>query len=96
MIVESKSKVVGYASYTYDFSTRDASGFLYLDCLYLTPGLRGSGIGKVLLHKLKQIARSNSCMNIQWQTPDFNERAIKFYNNMGAIGKEKIRFTLKT
>jgi hypothetical protein len=43
---------------------------------------------------LRDIAREKNCVNIQWQTPVFNKRAIKFYNRIGATGKDKVRFTL--
>jgi L-amino acid N-acyltransferase YncA len=96
LIVESNNEVVGYASYTYDFSTWDAAKFLYLDCLYLECDFRGYGIGEVIINKLKDIAAIKGCVNVQWQTPDFNERAIKFYNRIGAMGKDKVRFFLNT
>ena len=92
LIVESGNKAVGYATYTFDFSTWHAKSFLYMDCLYLEPDIRNFGIGELIIEKLKQIAVDNGCVNIQWQTPTFNERAIKFYNRIGADGKDKIRF----
>lgn len=94
MIVEVLGKIIGYASYTFDFSTWDAQKFIYLDCLYLEKDFRSYGIGKVLIEKIKEIGQINGCINMQWQTPDFNERAIKFYNRIGAVGKAKVRFTL--
>lgn len=94
LVVAAKETIVGYASYTFDFSTWDASTFLYLDCLFLEQETRGLGIGELLIEKLKEIGTKKNCVNIQWQTPQFNERAIKFYNRMGAKGKDKVRFTL--
>jgi hypothetical protein len=35
------------------------------------------------------------CNHIQWQTPDFNKRAIKFYERIGGISKSKERYFLK-
>jgi ribosomal protein S18 acetylase RimI-like enzyme len=93
-VIEVKGKLAGYFSYTFDFSTWDAQQFLYLDCLYLEPEVRGQKIGEAVFGKLTEIARANNCVNIQWQTPSFNERAIKFYNRMGGIGEDKVRFTL--
>ncbi|RFS15119.1 GNAT family N-acetyltransferase [Emticicia sp. C21] len=92
-VVESNQQLVGYASYTFDYSTWDVGTFLYLDCLYLEPGCRGLGIGEEIMQKLKVIAQQNNCVNIQWQTPDFNTRAIRFYERMGGVGKNKVRFT---
>jgi ribosomal protein S18 acetylase RimI-like enzyme len=45
-----------------------------------------------MMDKLKAIAKERNCVNVQWQTPIFNERAIKFYHRIGATGKEKLRF----
>lgn len=94
LVVAVKDTIVGYASYTFDYSTWDAANFLYMDCLFLEEEARSFGIGEILIHKLKEIGTQNNCVNLQWQTPQFNERAIKFYNRIGAKGKDKVRFTL--
>jgi hypothetical protein len=31
---------------------------------------------------------------VQWQTPAWNEGAIRFYDRIGAVSKEKLRFFL--
>lgn len=91
-VIESNSKLQGYFSYTFDYSTWDAQIFLYLDCLYLEPEFRGQRIGEVVFEKLKEIAKQNDCINIQWQTPVFNDRAIKFYTRIGGKREDKVRF----
>ncbi|MGB4776177.1 MAG: GNAT family N-acetyltransferase [Daejeonella sp.] len=95
-IIEVDQSVAGYFTYTFDFSTWDARQFLYLDCLYLEPACRSLGIGAKVFTELEKIAKENKCVNIQWQTPVFNERAIKFYHKIGGIGKDKVRFFLNT
>lgn len=94
LVVATNKTIVGYASYTFDYSTWDAADFLYMDCLFLEEEVRGFGIGEQLIDRLKQIAIEKGCASMQWQTPHFNERAIKFYNRIGGKGKEKVRFTL--
>lgn len=94
LVVATKETIVGYVSYTFDFSTWNASTFLYMDCLFLEEETRSLGIGEILIEKLKEIGAENNCVNIQWQTPEFNTRAIKFYNRIGAKGRDKVRFTL--
>jgi GNAT superfamily N-acetyltransferase len=91
-VIEVNEQIEGYFSYTFDFSTWDAQRFLYLDCLFLEPEIRGLGIGTSVFEYLKKIAKQQNCINIQWQTPIFNERAIKFYNRIGGIEKDKKRF----
>jgi GNAT superfamily N-acetyltransferase len=96
LVVEVDDKLVGYVSYTFDFSTWDASLFLYMDCLYMEPDYRNKGIGAVIFDKLKEAARERNCVNIQWQTPIFNKRAVNFYLRIGGLVKEKSRFILPT
>jgi ribosomal protein S18 acetylase RimI-like enzyme len=92
LVVECQSQLIGYYTYTFDFSTWDAKTFMYLDCLYLKPDFRGMKIGEKIFENLKEIATLNNCVNIQWQTPNFNQRAIKFYEKIGGTGKDKVRF----
>ncbi len=94
LVVEVQGEVIGYTTYTFDFSTWDAQRFIYLDCLYIEENYRSLGIGNVLMDKIQEIGKEHNCINMQWQTPEFNERAIKFYKRIGGIGKEKVRFTL--
>lgn len=94
LVVAANKTIVGYVSYTFDYSTWDAATFMYMDCLFLEEEARSFGIGEVLIEKLKQIGIEKDCINIQWQTPQFNERAIKFYHRIGGKGKDKVRFTL--
>jgi GNAT superfamily N-acetyltransferase len=93
-IVEVNGTIAGYCTFTRDFSTWDASTYIHMDCLYLRAAFRGKGVGKKVLTRLKEYAKAHKVDNIQWQTPSFNEKAIAFYHQMGAAGKEKIRYTL--
>ncbi|MBO9702528.1 MAG: GNAT family N-acetyltransferase [Sporocytophaga sp.] len=94
LVVEVDEKVVGYASYTFDYSTWSGASFLNLDCLYLDECYRGCGIGETMIMRIKEIAKVKGCCNIQWQTPVFNERAIKFYKRIGGQSRDKVRFTM--
>ena len=87
-------KIVGYASYMKQFSTWDANQYIYMDCLFLRSEARGMGIGEKLVDRIKTEGLSFACNAIQWQTPNFNTRAMKFYSRIGAISKSKERFSL--
>lgn len=93
-VIEIDNTVNGFCSFTYDYSTWDAAFFIYMDCLYIRSSFRGMGIGSVILGKLKLLAAEKQCVNVQWQTPDFNAPAIAFYKKNGALSKDKVRFTL--
>jgi hypothetical protein len=44
------------------------------------------------MNRLKNVARENGCVNVQWQTPVFNKKAIRFYEKINARGLDKKRF----
>lgn len=94
LVVEKDNKLIGYSTYMKQFSTWDAAHYLYMDCLFITKESRGLGIGEKLVTRIKVEGRKLGCTHIQWQTPDFNKRAIKFYHRIGATGKSKERFFL--
>lgn len=87
-------QAVGYASATQDYATLAARPFVHLDCLYLTPEARGQGLGQALMDAVVQAARSLGCTQLQWQTPVWNEAALRFYDRLGATRLSKQRYTL--
>ena len=92
LVAVEQSRVVGYATFMKQFSTWEAKHYLYLDCLFLKPAIRGKGIGKKMMMKIKEIAAQKKCSWIEWQTPNFNDKAINFYHKIGAKSKLKERF----
>jgi GNAT superfamily N-acetyltransferase len=95
LVVEQDKKLIGYASYMKQFSTWDADHYIYMDCLFMIKESRGFGIGEKLIHKIRIEAKKVDCSLIQWQTPHFNKRAMKFYERIGAYGKSKERYFLE-
>lgn len=94
-VVTIDEQLVGFVSYTFDFSTWDAAEFMYMDCLFLREQTRGRGIGSEIIDRLAAVAAERNCINIQWQTPTFNTPAINFYLKNKALAADKVRFTLK-
>ncbi|MER6348144.1 N-acetyltransferase family protein [Streptomyces sp. NPDC001595] len=86
--------VVGYATCAPELSTWDGREYLHLDCLFLAPGHRGLGLGALLMDAVTAEARALGLPEVQWQTPGWNEGAIRFYDRLGARSAEKVRFTL--
>ena len=95
LVVEADKEIVGYATFTKQVSTWDADYYIYLDCLFLQEHERGNGMSKQIMLAIKDYARSIGCSVVQWQTPDFNKRAINFYKELGATSKAKERFSWK-
>lgn len=87
-------EVVGYASCVPELATWQGREFLHMDCLFLRPASRGSGLGALLVEAVAAEARSLGLTEVQWQTPVWNEGAVRFYQRLGAQAKEKLRYSL--
>lgn len=87
-------EILGYATFMPEFSTWDADFYVYMDCLFLRSRARNFGIGERMIREIARFAEQRNCKQMQWHTPAFNERAIKFYRRLGAASKEKTRFYL--
>ena len=84
LLAEYNGKPAGQALFFYNYSTFLAKPGIYLEDLFVKPEYRGKGIGKQLLNKLIEVAKEKNCGRIEWAVLDWNERAIKFYENLGA------------
>ncbi|MDG4865839.1 GNAT family N-acetyltransferase, partial [Streptomyces sp. T-3] len=87
--------LVGYATCAPEFSTWEGRAYLHMDCLFLRSGQRGLGLGPLLVEAVVAQARALGLDEVQWQTPVWNEGAIRFYERLGAKGKEKLRYALR-
>lgn len=94
LVVEGEDQLIAYATYMKQYATWDASEYIYMDCLFVKEFARGLRIGEKLVTKIKEEGAKLDCDHIQWQTPDFNIRAMKFYKRIGATSKSKERFFL--
>ncbi len=94
LVIEHEKKLIGYATYMKQFSTWDAAFYIYMDCLFIDADFRSLGLGEQLINKIKVAGKKLGCKHIQWQTPDFNTRAMKFYDRIGGVHKSKERYFL--
>ncbi|WST92948.1 GNAT family N-acetyltransferase [Streptomyces erythrochromogenes] len=86
--------VAGYAACSAEFAFWDARDHLHMDCLYLAAAARGQGLGAALMEGVTELARELGLEQVQWQTPDWNEGAIRFYVRLGAASNPKFRYAL--
>lgn len=92
LVAEADGILKGYASFNREFSTWRMEQYLHMDCLYLEPDARGSGVGRELVEAGVALAEQLGLVQMEWQTPASNSGAIRFYQRLGAQGQEKIRF----
>lgn len=91
LLAETDSRVVGFASYFFTFSTYLARRCLWLDDLYVDEDVRGRGIGSELLQALARVSIKHGCPRLEWVTAASNAKAIGFYESMGADVNHAIR-----
>jgi GNAT superfamily N-acetyltransferase len=84
LIAEYDSMPAGFALYFTTYSTWRGHHGIRLEDLYVTPTLRGHGIGKALLSRLARIAVDQGCPRMEWDVLEWNEPAIAFYRSIGA------------
>ena len=84
LIGEQDGRPVGFALFFHNFSTFLCKKGLYLEDLFVLPSARGTGLGKLLLQRLAQIAVERDCGRFEWSVLDWNVDAQAFYAKMGA------------
>jgi GNAT superfamily N-acetyltransferase len=84
VVGEVQGSVVAFALFFTNFSTFLGRPGLYLEDLYVQPAHRGTGLGKALLQHLGALAVERGCGRFEWSVLDWNENAIRFYQQMGA------------
>jgi GNAT superfamily N-acetyltransferase len=84
LVATQDGEIVGYALFFHNFSTFLGRRGLYLEDLYVRPGLRGSGLGTKMLRHLAALAVERRCGRFEWSVLDWNQNAIDFYEKMGA------------
>jgi len=82
---EYNGKPVGYALFFNNYSTFTGRPGIYLEDIYVQPGMRGKGFGKCMLAYLAHLAVERNYTRVEWSVLDWNEPSIQFYRSIGAV-----------
>jgi len=93
-VVEHEGELIAYISFAKEFSTWRMAYYIHMDCIYIADTFRSYGLGEWMIKSMTASLAGESFSEVQWQTPEFNEGAIRFYNRIGACGKNKVRYFL--
>lgn len=88
-IAEVNGEAVGFALWFINFSTWVGKHGIYLDDLYVRPATRGKGVGRAMLATLAGICVERGYNRLDWWVLDWNEKAIGFYESIGAIAMDE-------
>lgn len=84
LVAMAENRYVGYALFFPVFKSFRGEPSIFLEDLYVTPDLRGNGLGFVMLREVAKYAQSQNFARMDWQALKWNEPAINFYKNLGA------------
>jgi GNAT superfamily N-acetyltransferase len=77
-------KLVGYALYFFTYSSFLAQPTLYLEDIFVLEEYRRQGVGKDLFLRCVREAKRHNCGRMEWAVLTWNEKAIQFYEKLGA------------
>lgn len=75
---------IGFA--TYGLLYRGfGSPVLHMEHLFVDPDSRSQGAGIAIMHELAIIANNYRCTQLEWNVDKTNDKAIRFYQKLGAV-----------
>jgi len=86
-VAENKNIIIGAAIIYNRYSTWKGRT-IHLEDLIVTEKMRTNGVGTLLLDQVVNYAKKLKVKRVSWEVIDWNERAIKFYLNKGALIKQ--------
>lgn len=86
--------LLGYAAASREYSAWRGREYLHMDCLFVRAAARNLGVGARLADAVIGFATTQGLEEVQWQTPAWNLDAVRFYERLGAVAHQKVRFSL--
>lgn len=87
---------VGYAIFFPVFKSFRGERSIFLEDLYVTPNVRGNGLGFAMLAEVAKYASERGFTRMDWQALKWNQPAIDFYKKLGAeTDDENLDFRLR-
>ncbi len=84
LVADVDGQVRAYALFFESYSTFRAAPSLWLEDLFVESAVRGRGIGASFMRELARVAVARGCHRFEWTVLDWNERARRFYQSLGA------------
>jgi GNAT superfamily N-acetyltransferase len=85
LIAEWDGQAAGYAVFFEFYSSFQGCAGLFLDDLFVRSAFRKKGIGRALLAHVAGIAAKEKYFCVRWEVLHWNESAINFYRDLGAV-----------
>jgi GNAT superfamily N-acetyltransferase len=80
--------LAGFAGYQFIWPSSALTTSLYLKELYVTSAYRRTGVGRLIMERLREIAVLSGCTRLEWTADVENEASQSFYQSLGAAPLE--------
>jgi GNAT superfamily N-acetyltransferase len=80
LIAEQDGALIGFTHYLFHPATWAANDYCYLEDLFVSPTVRGSGAGRALVDAVKQAALAQGAAKLYWLTQTDNATARRLYD----------------
>jgi ribosomal protein S18 acetylase RimI-like enzyme len=89
LLAERENDIVGFVSFTINYSIWLGEQYMNIDDLYVDASSRGLGIGEQLMQESRNHCLRIGASRIRWEVQADNRSAIRFYERLGARMSEK-------
>lgn len=89
LVAEVDGVIIGIAIWFHSFSTWTGRNGIWLEDLFVTPDLRGTGAGTALLGRLAGICAERGYTRLEWCVLKWNTPSIGFYESLGATAQDE-------
>ena len=94
LVAEQGDEVVGFVNYVLHPSTWGTADSCYLEDLFVSPAVRGSGAGRALIEAVLERAKSRGWDKVYWHTREDNARARALYDSF-ARADDFVRYVVR-
>lgn len=84
LLADDSGTLVGYASYTWNYSIWLGSTYMNIDDVFVQESHRGLRIGEALMEQARALCRQREVHRMRWEVQPDNLAAIRFYERIGA------------
>jgi len=85
LIVALGGEAIGYAIFFTTFSSFECRSGVWIEDIYVRPSARRGGIGRQVMEHIAALALERGHVRLEWTALDWNEPALRFYEQLGAI-----------
>lgn len=94
LVAELNGQLVGLAHYSFTHTSWEVEPYLYLEDLFVSPSVRGGGVGRALIAELVKIAKEAGSTRVWWETHRDNAVAQGLYEKV-AMRSEFVKYQIQ-